>query len=89
MTIATIQIGTCHHAQGDLGDTWHENGVEMASVAFDGKLYVGKLVAVASVTAELRGWLDGNVLHITSSKAHHDDQDHDMTPLDQRGGEGV
>jgi hypothetical protein len=24
-----------------------------------------------------------------TGSAHHDDQDHDMTPLDQRGGEGV
>jgi hypothetical protein len=89
MTIATIKIGTHHHVQGDLGDMWYENGVEMASVAFDGKLYVGKLVSVASVTAELRGWLAGNVLHIARNTAHHDDQDHDMTPIMQRGGEGV
>lgn len=70
MSLATIQIGPHLSVQGDLGDTWFEGGVQVASVAMDGKLYVGKLVEARNT-------------------AHHDDQDHDMTPLDQRGGDGV
>jgi hypothetical protein len=49
MSLATIQIGQHMSVQGDLGDTWRENGKQMASVAMGGKLYVGQLVEPAAI----------------------------------------
>lgn len=50
--------------------------------------------AVASVccgnaAVAIYGRVVSGVVVPAYNEAHHDDQDHDMTPLDQRGGDGV